>query len=625
MAKSAPDATGPSRYYANPQEQKILIQGLQNYFILPERSQHRNKIAKDVSRFLRFFSPHWTHRAVRLWFNNNRHTYFPSDQPVKPERQAVRLPVPPSASPKSPEVAPAQPSPSEEAPPAPEVVEKTPPGSPQTRVVVPESPVGSPKALSPGKPPPESSVTVVPLPAPQPRENGAFQFLMPVSFWPAGQSKEQTPEQLYIPMSSKLNELRRTPDDDPRLPSQIRDFDNGCLKIISKFGTIKPEKIEPMLKYVRFPFPMAESSEFKFGLISESISSEFSEFALRAPSFTQQLYAADLPRDFSSDHFASNTIWQSRPFEDVKVGYFERAALTTECAAFVTPPISTEEKLIQFLKYREPSAEWQGVPFHAQASIDAMKLAPDMAWILCDSVVRGVPFNGTERSVSACLNVFGSGSLALFGDGVVVGFPTASVLYFIKRSGQVRPAVVHHRGIACVGTVGDSVVCGVSQSGTMRLIHPDGRDDRAFIGHCGPVMEIERMSDVLFASRGDDETVRVWDIRQRNPISSVLLPHVSVCSMAGSSEHLICGFHNKRIGVVELRKDHGKAVLGVQTQDYMAAALSYDGPTDHLAMFGVVDKEPIQTSMVFVDNDGNSRQRVFRRFANFIGSEQRRA
>jgi WD40 repeat protein len=127
------------------------------------------------------------------------------------------------------------------------------------------------------------------------------------------------------------------------------------------------------------------------------------------------------------------------------------------------------------------------------------------------------------------------------------------------------------------------------------------------------------MSDVLFASRGEDETVRIWDVRQRNPVSSVLLPHISVCSLAGSDGYLMCGFHTKRIGVVELRKDHGKALLGVQTQDYMAVALSYDEKKDHLAMFGIVDKEPIQNSMVFVDNEGHSRQRVFRRYSNFVG------
>jgi hypothetical protein len=421
-------------------------------------------------------------------------------------------------------------------------------------------------------------------------------------------------------MSTMLNELRRMPENDPRLAGQITDFDNGCLRIISKFGAIRPEKIEPMLRYVKFPFPTAESSELKFGLISESISSEFSEFALRAPSFTQQFYAADMPRDLSSDQFAARTVWQSRPFEDTRLGYFECAAVTNDCAAFISPPVNAQQKVLQFQRYRESPGPWHRAAVDAQAAIDAMCLGPDMAWVLCGSVVRGVPLGGADAPLPARLAVFGSGGLALFRDGAVAGFPTAATVYFVNSAGHVRQIPVPYRGVACLASVGDSLICGVSQSGTVRMLTADGRDERAFVGHCGPVLGVEAMAEALFASRAEDETVRIWDVRQRNPVSSVLLPHVSVCSMAGSTAHLVCGFHNKRIGVVEVRKDHGQAVLGVQTQDDMAGARSYDPRADQLAMFGVVDKEPIQNSMVFVDNDGQSGQRIFRRYTNFLGT-----
>jgi hypothetical protein len=62
-------------------------------------------------------------------------------------------------------------------------------------------------------------------------------------------------------------------------------------------------------------------------------------------------------------------------------------------------------------------------------------------------------------------------------------------------------------------------------------------------------------------------------------------------------------------------------VLGVQTQDYVAVAMKFDERKDFLALFGVVEKETTQNSMVFVDNDGQSRQRIFRRYKNFIGEE----
>ena len=63
------------RYYPAPMEQSVLLKHIAQYFSYPERSVERNKVAADVSAILSKMSNHWTHRAVRLWFNNNRHSY----------------------------------------------------------------------------------------------------------------------------------------------------------------------------------------------------------------------------------------------------------------------------------------------------------------------------------------------------------------------------------------------------------------------------------------------------------------------------------------------------------------------------------------------------------------------
>jgi hypothetical protein len=99
MSKVNGSADAALRYHPNPQEQRVLIQGLRNYFSLPERSPIRNKVAHDVSDFLRHFSPHWTHRAVRLWFNNNKHTYLGLSHSVPhlPFSFVPQLPVQPIA------------------------------------------------------------------------------------------------------------------------------------------------------------------------------------------------------------------------------------------------------------------------------------------------------------------------------------------------------------------------------------------------------------------------------------------------------------------------------------------------------------------------------------------------
>jgi hypothetical protein len=174
--------------------------------------------------------------------------------------------------------------------------------------------------------------------------------------------------------------------------------------------------VEPALRCVRFPFP-AESGELRPGLISESVSSEFSEFA-------QRLCAAGA---------APDAIWQRRAFADVALGYFECAAVTHDCAAFIAPPADAQPRRVQFLRYRD-GAGWR----RAQAAADAICVGPDIAWVLYGSVVRGVPLAGAGPLVPAKLGAFGSGSLARFQDGVVAGFPTCLCELFVRRRAAAR-------------------------------------------------------------------------------------------------------------------------------------------------------------------------------------------
>ena len=83
------------RYYPSPMEQSILVQNVGNYFSKPERSVERNKIAADVSAQLMKISDHWNHRAVRLWFNNNKHTYSGDASQVQNANSAPPPPPPP--------------------------------------------------------------------------------------------------------------------------------------------------------------------------------------------------------------------------------------------------------------------------------------------------------------------------------------------------------------------------------------------------------------------------------------------------------------------------------------------------------------------------------------------------
>jgi WD40 repeat protein len=211
-----------------------------------------------------------------------------------------------------------------------------------------------------------------------------------------------------------------------------------------------------------------------------------------------------------------------------------------------------------------------------------------MAWVITDSVVRGLPLSG-RYPIVAPLAAVGRGTVAPLCDGVVAGFPSAAALFMVNGRGEVFQTAIRYRGVASVCAIQDRTLCAIPQSGTIHMIAPDGRDDRSFVGHCGPATGLAPMSDHLFASHGRDDTVRIWDVRQSIPVSTVLLSHASVSALSGSPRHLVIGFTH-RLGVVELRKDHCTPVLGVDTPGCTALSLSYDAASDHLSLFASSDQ-----------------------------------
>lgn len=76
------------RYHPSPQEQSILTPNLKLYFSYPERSPDRTRIASEVSSELLKISNHWTNRAVRLWFNNNK-KLVTNDSGTEPEARKL--------------------------------------------------------------------------------------------------------------------------------------------------------------------------------------------------------------------------------------------------------------------------------------------------------------------------------------------------------------------------------------------------------------------------------------------------------------------------------------------------------------------------------------------------------
>jgi hypothetical protein len=158
-------------------------------------------------------------------------------------------------------------------------------------------------------------------------------------------------------------------------------------------------------------------------------------------------------------------------------------------------------------------------------------------------------------------------------------------------------------------------VCGVSDSAVVRSVGMNGIGERVYIGHCAPVTRVEALSERLFASAAQDDSIRVWDGRDRTPLLTVLLPHVTVTAMTGSTDYVIVGFKNKVIGVVSLTGERSAPVLAIHTQDFTPFKMVFDQKQDALYMYAVRETDHRQP---FGEANRKGKQTVFRKYAAFV-------
>ena len=735
-----------ARYYASPQEQKILINGLQRYFSLPERSQNRNKIAKEVSQFLSMYSPHWSHRAVRLWFNNNKHTYMPminqfqnqvnqkdmqlqifktmapssNNQPVSASNDVKTVPVM-TFQPNRAQV-PMQQAPQQVTQQQQVVANDYSSNNINTGSFVTNPPLvfnsnfseadngnnsinnnsvisnitGNLQVSKPFTTAPEKSQNIIkfsPIVIPgaknssnqsTPNSNANSNANSSASNTPGKiqtdpsyqnwNNNEQTEEQSYTSIAATLNGIQRIDNNDPSIQRLIENYDKSCMQHIAKYGNIIPERIEPMIKYkfIRFKFPQEPSMSMindpSFSIdLSLSNSSSFGHIFSKSfgiPTGMSTEFNNGFPSGYSIESFqkdslfdqpSENNIFQSRPFTDEKLTNFDAFCLTNTYELYASINFGATQRMLYIKNYREgPDPSVRHYTIESKSPIDSISMnsVDNSAWLLSKSNLIRIPLSNTGSSIlnstqitidlskidmNNTLEFVTDGVLSVYGNGTVVGFPSVpNRLFFARVKENNEPDIIMcnsknrydgYRAFCCLDSSSNindqKLLCAISKSTAIRLIDPNHEcsEIRSFVGHCGQVLGIEKLSENLFVSRSDDETVRIWDIREKSQISTITTPNISAISLTGCDDYVICGFHNRYICAVDLRKDYGKPVLGVSTDDYSAIALSYMKSDDSLAMLGMVDKDTVKDSMMFVDANRQNKQRIFRFYSNFIGFE----
>jgi hypothetical protein len=421
-----------------------------------------------------------------------------------------------------------------------------------------------------------------------------------------------------------LAEIKRMPEGDARYPKLVQEFDTGCGNLFARFGSIQAEKVDSAARFSASPV-RKEPSTFDLHLLDpmpESIStSDMLDLPMRSLSFSQQLDGTDLGKRETAESITPSQVWQTRPYADTNLVYFETAALNPTVAALVYVPFGGTHRSLSVNRYAGATRQkdpWTTHQLPVHGPVESMAIGQNMVFMLTNERIFKTSLDRDAKTDSAPLPPTASGRFVTpFMDGAVAGFHSSPQLLYTGPQFAMRTIPTPFRGIMCVAPMQELLVCGVLGSGVIRLLTVHGHECRSFVGHCAPVMRVTRLGPNTFASSGDDATVRVWDVRDRFPVVSVTSNGVSVVNIAGSEEVIISALHNKTVNVFDLR-NAGRPLLAVPTQDYEAANLHYSQQADTLAMFGIVEKEASKDSMMFVDNDGQSRQRIFRVYEQFL-------
>jgi hypothetical protein len=383
---------------------------------------------------------------------------------------------------------------------------------------------------------------------------------------------------------SVLRTIRNTKVVDSALQQKIREFDAGCLSLFDRTQSLDPDPLEPSRNRLKFAFPERKSARRGRGFDS-----------------------SDSESSSGSEDSDDEGIWHSRPYVDSDIGGDAScSALGRDVAAYVGD--SDGVRAVRICPYRS-TRTWTSYPIESKGQELAVTLSA--AWILSQDNMRRVPLNKWDSFASFDLDARGLGKIALYDNGIAVVFDESGTIFTIKEKSKPNRLPTSYDGFTCLSSCGQNILVGVRESGTAHMFSSDGREVRCFAGHCAPITLIEKMSDNLLATRGDD-TIRIWDVRSQDPFTTVLLPEMWVTTMAGSEPFLAFGCDKRRIGCMDVRRPPGKAILGVKCGEYepRLMKLNEDGS---LAMFARIGRASNATRRFNVRSES-----IFRVYSKFI-------
>lgn len=584
---------GHQRYYPTAMEQTILVQNVARYFSFPERSVDRNKVAAEVSSRLTKISDHWTHRAVRLWFNNNRHTYHPDPKPSPP-------PIPMK--------------------PVKEVKFKDPPQMPmmqhqmhmmQVQMMQPMHQMQqSPQMyqLPPQTLPPIPNMMLPPPMMPPPPQPPAQQPYAPPQWM------QQKPEQQITTKSNwqELNEIARkimSQDQTIDVPALSRNFDSICAEIrqtgqLNALPIVSNEK-----NSIVFP-SQPDPVTFSLG------NSEDMSYSTRT-----------LLNSNTSDH-----IFQHRARVDIPVAAYDTCYINKNVAAYIHNVRVSPERAVSFVpltqKPENGKMNWKTTMTKVNSRIESFLIDSKQqnAWLFGNAKLHKVPIDKEGKTSSIVIASTGSYSTPLIEilDHVAFGFDMSSLIYISDQNMKITtiqpPSIPPENNYSILCAFGSNFVCSINQSNAIRMLDCNGNEIRQFVGHTDPAIHIDAMSDTMFVSASDDRSIKLWDIRQSISIGHIDGNKKSITALSCTTKFVFFGVHDKYINVVDIRGTTFAPYLAISTDEHTIYSMNYEPTNDRVHMFGIATKDGNNDSLLFIDEEGGSRKYLYRQYEHFLNT-----
>lgn len=622
------------RYYPSPMEQSILVQNVGNYFSKPERSVERNKIAADVSAQLTKINPHWSHRAVRLWFNNNKHTYNGETpqtinpnpaQPLSMSHQHVHF-GDPTYNPNS-QVG--MPNPAMQS------------QQPQQMAAMPLQPVMPPSMnLNP-----QLQQTQQIQQMQQAQQSQQIQQIQQTQQMQQMQQvvqQTQPPQQINqmimntpvmqippspmqsAPVSQQIIQQKPQKMTPPQGPIQSQyqpNYQQVIKKLIKDSTQVGDEEMPQIVQkydhYIKEMRSTGQTAPIPFSI---------------NPKNTVVVSQSDPPEfSFSNSGISvQDSTFQTRRYNDLYLfSQFDATFVDKSCAAFVHMARMSPERALSYEFVDSPKfgADWLTQKVNKTARIEEIVVDSEhkCAWMLGNSKMLRLHLDPNQKLQSVDLSPNNNSrypaNLVVLKGHVVTGYPDSNILYFVDsrmKVTQVATSYPENFGFSTICTMNDSLLCGLTQSHAVRLINENGSEIRSFIGHTETVIQISKMGDETFLTASDDRSLNLWDIRQHAPIGHIGTNSKSIVAISGCPDFAVFATHSNQINAFDVKGVPMKSVVCVSTDEYQTSNLFYNPENDSLCLFGIAAKDGNSDSLLFIDDEGSSRKYIFRRYQNFI-------